>query len=124
MTQAGAGPHCSTAPPLLQGWGRLVRVWRQVIMLMLGEMEEGTVMVMEAETVMVAVLLLLLCGAVAVLRPPLVARSAGHQSHGAHRPDHTRGRTEDRLYRALNEIPKHSEKTPCRAITLLDRSTN
>ena len=80
--------------------------------------------VMEAETVMVAVLLLLLlCGAVAVLRPPLVARSAGHQSHGAHRPDHTRGRTEDRHSRALNEIPKHSEKTPCRAITLLDRST-
>ena len=92
-------------------------------MLMLGEVEEGAVMVMEAETVMVAVLLL--CGgAVAVLRPPLVARSAGHQSHGAHRPDHTRGRTEDRHSRALNEIPKHSEKTPCRAITLLDRSTN
>ena len=87
-------------------------------MLMLG----GCGGVMEAETVMVAVLLLL-CGAVAVLRPPLVARSAGHQSHGAHRPDHTRGRTEDRHSRALNEIPKHSEKTPCRAITLLDRST-
>ena len=94
-------------------------------MLMLGEVEEVAVMVMEAETVMMAVLLLLLlCGAVAVLRPPLVARSAGHQSHGAHRPDHTRGRTEDRHSRALNEIPKHSEKTPCRAITLLDRSTN
>ena len=91
-------------------------------MLMLGEVEEGAVMVMEAETVMVAVLL---CGgAVAVLRPPLVARSAGHQSHGAHRPDHTRGRTEDRHSRATNEIQKHSEKTPCRAITLLDRSTN
>ena len=75
-------------------------------------------MVMEAETVMMAVLLLL-CGAVAVLRPPLVARSAGHQSHGAHRPDHTRGCTEDRHSRATNEIPKHSEKTPCRAITLL-----
>ena len=91
-------------------------------MLMLGEMEEEEVMVMEAETVMMAVLLLLLllCGAVAVLRPPLVARSAGHQSHGAHRPDHTRGRTEDRHSRALNEIPKHSERIP----TLLDRSAS
>ena len=79
-------------------------------------------MVMEAETVMVAVLLL--CGgAVAVLRPPLVARSAGHQSHGAHRPDHTRGRTEDRHSRALNEIPKHSEKTPCRALRTFPNQT-